>query len=230
MMLATLITIFFTFTPFLVFFAKGMPEKIDKLVLVCWCVLHSTRAFFTTQFFLACQCICVRFEELNEKLLRFKKQKPLPAVDWRIGKLFNSLCDLIDILNDSFTTPFVLIFPNILIKAIFAAFALANELMLNSPDSMIALIISVFALMNYLSILIVVSWVGSKLKTTGLVTSKIIAQIMSEGIFDQKQKTDFMFLQSQARSRNVSVENFLFSINWKTLLSVSPINLNLLID
>lgn len=221
MLTAFVAMLLITFAPFSVFLFKEAPHRIDPLVLVCWTTLHSMRVFFIAQFFLACICIRKRFEGLNKKLTSVFKQKLTQLVDSRVGKHFNDLCDVIEIMNETFTVPLIFVFTNILIKSIFAAFAVVNELKLDSDNSSVTLAMCGFALANYLALVVVATWEGSRLKTTATATGKIVTQMMCDGVFDQKQKTDFLFLQSQVRSRNVNVENFLFTINWNILLSVS---------
>jgi hypothetical protein len=209
-----------TFSPVSIVALKGFSERINALAIMCWGTLYFTRIFFVTQLYLACICIRKRFEGLNNKLDWLVRQKSPKIVDWRLGKLYNELCDVIDILNETFTAPFVFIFPNILIKSIFAAFALVHEFKLQSPNNSYVYVICGFALVNYLGLVIVVAREGSRLTTTATATGAIITQMMSGDQLNQTQKTDFIFLQSQVRGRNVGVKNFLFTINWKVLLSV----------
>jgi hypothetical protein len=218
------------FTPLTIYLLKESPDQVHPIFVayscVCWFTVHFIRIFFVTQFFLACCCLKTRFKLLNDKLLKLKQQKSFTAIDWRFGQLFNSLCDLVDMSNGSFTIPFIIILPNILTKSIFAAYAIASQFHLSSSDSLVTLIMCGFFLLNYSLILILLSWIGSDLEKTAGETGKIITQMMSEGFVHQHQKTDFMFLQSQVRSRNVNVQNFLFSINWRIAMSVSWIDLN----
>lgn len=62
---------------------------------------------------------------------------------------------------------------------------------------------------------------GNDLTDEALKTSVLISKIMNEFDHSESQKTDFMFLITQVKARNVNVKNKMFTINWKLLLAVS---------
>jgi 7tm Chemosensory receptor len=111
--------------------------------------------------------------------------------DRRIGKLYNELCDVIDSLNKIFTNPCVVIFPNILIKSIFAAFAVVYEFKLQSENTSIVYVICGFAFVNYFGLVMVTVSEGSRLTTKATDTSTIITQMISGDQLNQTQKKKF---------------------------------------
>lgn len=62
---------------------------------------------------------------------------------------------------------------------------------------------------------------GSDLTKEAETTAVVISKIMNEFQCSESQKSNFILLITQAKARNVNVQNIMFAINWNLLLSVS---------
>lgn len=88
-------------------------------------VVDLLRMFFIAQFILACAAIHVRFKALNKELERRKVKASKEIVSKRklsdtleMEKVFQKICDCIDIVNETFTFHFVFIFTIVLVNQI----------------------------------------------------------------------------------------------------------------
>lgn len=79
--------------------------------------------FFAIQLFLACLALQKRFEKLRKNLESFIPRNQVQIVAStektvlpEIGRIYHTLCDGIETINDTFTFPFILILANVLVS------------------------------------------------------------------------------------------------------------------
>jgi uncharacterized membrane protein YbhN (UPF0104 family) len=80
------------------------------------------KLFFVSQFWFVSFAVRLRFEIFNNYLRReicrkiCNNWKAKSLSTHKLGRIFHSLCDSIDIINDTFTFHFIFIFTNILVR------------------------------------------------------------------------------------------------------------------
>lgn len=67
--------------------------------------------------------------------------------------------------------------------------------------------------------LIPLSFIGPPRK--GLVADTIVSKVVDDSESNELQKIDFSFSMEHMNTRNLNVENILFTIDWNVLLTVS---------
>lgn len=75
--------------------------------------------------------------------------------------------------------------------------------------------------MYYLFLQMAVVHAGSKTTNEACETIVIFSQIINNTNPTELQKADFSYFIGQAKSRDLNLQNSLFIINWKTLVTVS---------
>jgi 7tm Chemosensory receptor len=205
------------------FFIFGKVQELNMLSLLCWFNMHLIRFYFIVQLSLACVCLRTRFEGLNHYLEREIENRKFDAfglgIDVKFGILYNDLCRVINIISATFTFPCVLIFPILLLKIIFTAYALVNELRGSSYD-IINLVYCGYAIVNFLALIIIPSCEASRLTSSAQRTGFLVSELMNKCGLTKVQKFELIYLTSQIRLKNINVECFLFTINWNVFLTV----------
>lgn len=204
-----------------VIFLVGRNYLFKKESWHSYTVIVTLRNFFFAQFIIVSLNIHSRFKALNQHLLRALERKSFNVINLRFGVVFSDLCDSIELLNETFTLPFVFSFACLLIYSIFAAFGVIKEIMQTSTIPAATLYLNSYCLISYLSVIAAVCWNGALVTSRANSTIAIAGKIMNKFSFDKDQKAELVFVLTQMRSRNLKVENFLFVINWNSLLTVS---------
>lgn len=62
---------------------------------------------------------------------------------------------------------------------------------------------------------------GNDLTEEAEMTSLLVSKIMNEFEHSESQKINFIFFMTQAKTRQINVQNQMFAINWQLLLAVS---------
>jgi hypothetical protein len=214
--------LFLTFQPLIAFF-NGTSFHVNVGSVFCFTSMTLLRNFFVCQFVLASMSIQSRFKVLNENLekLLMRKRFQKNGLSSELGRVFSGLCDSIEDLNRTFTMPFVFLFPNLLLYSIFTSYGIVNELLEKVTLDVANVCLNSILVIAYNSVITVTCWQGAKLTSTADTTLSTVSQMMSKLTQDKDQKVDLVYLSMQMRMRNLKVQNFLFNINWSTLLTVS---------
>lgn len=179
----------------------------------------TVRNFFLAQFCVASVNIHSRFKALNDHLQRFLDRKS-STFNFKIGTVFSNLCDSIELLNATFTFPFVFMFANLLTFSIIAAFGVIKEIFQKSAIPAVTLYLNTYCLVSYLGVIVAVCRNGALVTERAQKTVGLVAKIMDQCNLNCEQKAEMIFLSAKMRMRNLQVENFLFTINWNSLLTV----------
>jgi len=139
-----------------------------------------------------------------------------------IPELYHILCDVIELINSTFTSSLVFVEINFLLINIFALYGGLKEVVNNSNWIGLALSsnLSYIAIQNAINVLMI--YAGSATTNEAEETNAIISKIIAS---NRNNKTllsnchDFL----QIRNRNVKLQNIFFTINWKLLLAVSSL-------
>jgi 7tm Chemosensory receptor len=223
-MLLVIFTVFLSsFSPPVVFFFYG--STLNPLRLTCWFTLHFIRTVFVLQFCLACACVRKRFEALNNHIKLTTKTRKIDffsrKLDLMFGNVYNDLCKAIVAINETFATPLILIFSNILLKSIFAAYAIIDQLRGDQLSRFAFAVIQGLLLVNLLCLVVFTSCEGSRLTNAAQHTRVLVSELMNECEFTREQKSELVYLTSQMRMKKLNVETFLFTINWNVFLTVN---------
>ena len=230
-----------------VFLIQGLFMAIIIFQYLSYSIINNLRTLYIAQLSLACLSIQKRFKVLNNSLVEMIRKENFKFMtslsNLNIRKAYHDLCNLIDIINETFTFHFILLFPNVLVRTIstcagcvkcllinfrlfqiasvFSAFGLVRELENSSEPFSILMIISVFGMLYYLTLIVLTIYAGSALTKEAEKTTLVINCSIAEVELTEAQKIDFVFFMSQIRSRNLNVQNIFFKINWRTLMAVS---------
>ena len=114
----TIFKILFLLTAMKILIIGPMKDYNKILFIATLCVIGIYTVFYSSQFILAAAALEIRFKALNELIDSTMYSAKMEATfnGAKIGKLFNNLCDGIEIVNDSFTFHFVLLFPLYLVS------------------------------------------------------------------------------------------------------------------
>lgn len=136
-------------------------------------------------------------------------------------QLYSSLCDIIEILNSTFTGQLVFVVISILVIDIFAFYGVIREFLSNQNLKFIIIGNSTWLVLQS-AIKFFMAHCGSSTTSEAEKSLIIVSQFM-----DQVDDTDMMtrinlnLVMNQMRFRNKNLENKFFAINYKLILAVS---------
>lgn len=99
-------------------------------------------------------------------------------------------------------------------KSVFSAYGIVVELLQPTENTMTFLLLNSIALLFCGLLIITASSAGSSLTRKADDTKIVVATMINEEEIDDSKKIDFIFFNTQVQSRNMSVQNDLFKINW----------------
>lgn len=187
--------------------------------------------YYVAQFCAASLAVRERFKLLNDTLhnLDCKMQSktithhPCSLSFRSISQLHNKLCDLIEIVNSTFTLQLVFVMISIMIVDIFAAYGIICEFLAFQSLGLKYLIVgnSIWLLVQC-AIKFFMAHCGSS-TTKEAERSLVIVSKLADRIdeLDFKAIVDLNLLINQMRARNKNLENIFFAINYKLVLAVS---------
>lgn len=104
---------------------------------------------------------------------------------------------------------------------IFGLYGVVKEIFQPTGLGLIALTANLAAIVNDLVNQTIVVFFGNRLTLEAKKTEKVFSKFMASSEFDETQRSEFVYLLTQMRSRKTTVENFLFKLDWKTFIAVS---------
>lgn len=211
---------------------------------------------FVFQFIIASLALRSRFQALNESFenfsndeINFVETKVFESV--KIGKLFDKLCDGIEIINETFTFQFIFIFTQLLVGFFFSV----HRISINFNFFKVLL---GFCFIRNSSILPGRKVNVKRTRGNGSLSNKIIlrhhhyhiqssddryhrsrriahnntaektkvivSKIVHQSLTNQDGKIEFILMMTQIQLRNVNLQNCFFAIDWRVLMAVSPIS------
>lgn len=103
----------------IVYAAFGLKQS-NVSIFISYNIVNFLRLFFVMQFCFACNAIRKRFSALNvclEKAILKKFVSTMDSSSSSFGKIYQSLCDEIENINETFTFHFIFVFGNILVDS-----------------------------------------------------------------------------------------------------------------
>lgn len=104
----------------------GRWKGLKVSLIASYAYINTFRLFYLVQFSLASFAVRLRFKALNEKIKEqfltklssncFKALDVKSSDIFKLGNVFHKLCDAIEIINETFTFHFVLLFMVILVS------------------------------------------------------------------------------------------------------------------
>jgi hypothetical protein len=159
----------------------------------------------------------------------------------KCGRVFHDLCDLIEVINGTFTFQFVLLFANILVSEyakfdiyllkyssqvsfVFSAYDIIDELVRVTQFSYVNCFLDSFTIMKHLTLILITVAAGSRLAKEAQKTPTVISKILVGSELSVENDSEFNKLTgliAQMRGRDWSIHNDMFVINWNILLAAS---------
>lgn len=143
-----------------------------------------------------------------------------------LTELFHQLCDMIDLINDSFTFPLNFIFFDYFISNMLSCFNIFWEYKRNSDLFYVIVNEATYVIFNYCLQSLCVH-ASCTLSNEASETSTIVAKVMNSRNFDKSSRKLLKSFLAQHQCRNFKLQTCFFTLNWKLLLTVSFSNSNL---
>lgn len=240
---------------FIYLFLLGFYFGIDMRIVMLPASVYTLfmNSFYIAQFCAAALAVRERFRLLNKNLekfvnietktkavnehykrniqcINFDKEISFAIFDdfhlQNISQFYNKLCDLIEILNSTFTLQLVFVMISITIVDIFAAYGIICEFLTNQSIRLKFLIIGNSTWISVqCAIKFFMAHCGSS-TTNEAEKSLIIVSKLADRINEKDLKTEasLNLVITQMRVRNKNLENVFFTINYKLILAVSFLN------
>lgn len=216
--------------------------------------INVLRVFYLTQFILATSAIRVRFKALNSVFKR-RNSKPVwtsfSYLDmtkiWEVERIFQQLCDCIDIVNDTFTFQIVFVYAVLLVTFIVwfsvfphkslliviflffqlldvtSAYGIIHELLKPSEISFFTFCLNGTAFSCHTFLIIIPIYFARAATVAAKTTLRIASKSMKGTRFSDSQKIDMICVLTQMKLRDVNFQNIFFRFDWPILLAVSMI-------
>lgn len=110
------------------------------------------------------------------------------------------------------------------LENIFGSYGFVNEILRPSNFTFITFFTNGVGVVHHALLTMLVAYSGTVVSKAAKRTPKIISDLMNGSSVSESQKIDFIFFMTQIRSRNLNIENDLFTINWRLTLGVSFAN------
>lgn len=137
------------------------------------------------------------------------------------SRIYQTLCDGIVLLNETFTFHLIPIMINTFVMQLFTAYGVLWEFMNPSNYASYILFQDVAWLSVNYAFQVVMAFVGSSLSKSAKETSLIIAKNLNELDINDELSTQLHNFVSRSQCLNFEVQNKLFFIDWKLLVTVS---------
>lgn len=137
-----------------------------------------------------------------------------------LTELFHDLCDLIELVNSTFTFQLLVTILSLLLTNIFAFYGTLREFLAGSNGLGFFIIGNgIWTAIQYF-IMVFMAHAGSSTKSEADKSSVIIAK--ASGTLDAHDylKTALHYLLIEMRCRNTALQNIFFAINWNVILAV----------
>lgn len=227
-----IVAIIFFITKFLVlFYYFEINARFTLVTAHVYQLLHNY--FYTAQFSCAALAIRERLKMLNEYSSSFVECKArfrdkIVVVRQEkfnlklFSKLYNDLCDLIELSNETFTWQLIIVMTNLLMIDIFAFYGILREFIVHNVEKFKFLILAntTWCTFQFL-IKFFMAYCGKN--TTGEAEKSlvIITRLVEQLDRNDQLTVDLNLLLGQMRGRNKKLENVFFTINYKLILAVS---------
>lgn len=140
------------------------------------------------------------------------------------ANIYEDLCDGISMLNSSFTPHLIAVMMNTLIIEIFTAYGVLHEFILPSKNSgAIVFQDSAWLVFQY-SLQIMIAQIGSCLTSNAKETLIVIAKKLNKFDLSHAMSSKLQAFISQIQFRDLHVQNELFIIDWRLLVTVTITN------
>lgn len=194
-------------------------QNIDVIILEFYCFMNfSYELFFCLEFICPTYLIRQRF-----KLLKICEQTKGGGKSTNLKlttELFHSLSDAVEKINELFTSHIISIMTTSLLTDIFVSYQIFYYLTQNQlEDSELLLIENGFFIASHLIMKSAVAHVGYT--TTREAESFKIAFAKNMDDAWGEKKLDYVYSLTQFSTRNLSLRNVLFVIDWRVMLTVS---------
>lgn len=156
-------------------------------------------------------------------------------------KIFHSLSDAIEIINGTFTFHLVIIISILLVRiessilvrpthwirftsqvrSIFASYGLVNEILRPTKLRVVTLFLNCQGFSHHFLLTIFIIHFGSSTTREAEEAVVALSKMTNRSELSESQKNDFVYCMTQVKSRCLSIQNFLFKIDWNVLLAVS---------
>lgn len=108
-----------------IFLFLGISQDLRYFEMISYICQNLLRLFFTCQLILASLAVKARFRLLNihlKKTIKMKNNcKNIPLKNFKASdysNLYHKLCDAINVINNTFTFPFIVIFPVLMVNCL----------------------------------------------------------------------------------------------------------------
>lgn len=218
-------------------------EASNFSMIFHFCCQNLVRLFFIFQLVLSSLAVNSRFKLMSKHLERSLKMSKNFSRNFKASnylKLYHNLCDVIEIINNSLTFPLVLIFVALMVRFvfflqvhaknwrsrqilnIFASYDIVKELLKPTESRSAILTMNIFGFMSHFLIKVVVIHVSSLMTEEAEHFTILVCKAVNEEKLESGAgKIDFIFFFTQAKSRNLKLQNDFFVVGWKVLLTVS---------
>lgn len=105
-----------SFVP-VVFYSIGYADTLNSNALLCFNYINIFRYLYSSQFVLASIVVRSRFEAINERLSSGMKSERAKLLN-TVGPLYHRLCDVIELINRTFTMHLVIVLTVVLVRKI----------------------------------------------------------------------------------------------------------------
>lgn len=185
--------------------------------------------FHIINFFMFCGLSRSRFKQLNEFVKFCLSNNLIIMKSRKIINMHGSLCDVISLINKSFSVGIIFILIKIILQEIFTVFSTVFMLINNNFDTYVNFLIDLINLLCWLTLLlilkIIICYSGASLTTSTSVLEKMILNWINKlSKDDELLEHQLLKMHYAIKSTDKNVENALFIINWKLLLMVKLYN------
>lgn len=195
------------------------------------------RSIYLTQFVLASLTLLLRFKSLNNRIGNSTTEFNIKDTTV-IAQLYRQLCEGIEILNETFTFHLIPIFASLIVSSsrrskkfhkilfllqvtiIFGMYGTIVQILHPTEVFMAALCTNSLGAANCCCMICAVVFFGSRLSSEASKTSIIYNKFQASLNASDAYKLNFIYVMTQLKSRSISVENFLFKIDWTVVLAV----------
>lgn len=139
------------------------------------------------------------------------------------SELYGDLCDCIEVINSTFTTPIVFVTMSLLAIDVFGGYGILREFILRDTNQKVIMFFIVangsWIVIHY-GIKAFLCHAGTSTTNEAEKSLLLIIRMISQSS-NQESKSDLNSLLIQMRCRNKKLRNGFFTINWNLILAVS---------
>ena len=249
-LIATFFTIILNFFAFfllpLFYFLFNLLPVFDLFRNLTIFYMGLYKSFYTCQFCIAGILVHERFELLNESLkhlwmrrkLKLFTNSGISTALQHVSKLYLDLCDLIELVNSTFSVHLIFTFFTILVSShsskyamdrkvnnflklltIFACFGIVQTALKTASVPLVAIALhGNMVIFQYLT-MILLAVTGTATTKQAENTMNILEKLMNTA--EESEASDLAKFLIQIRTRDLKLRNIFFSIDWNVVLAVS---------